>query len=287
MRIEALFWPLIIGAGVIWAVVMALAVIAYRTGESVGTERQVRAYVVWGGVVFPAVVLTGLLTTGLLTLRGIAAQPAQHAVAVDGEQWWWRVRYDGPGGPVVSANELRLPRGQTVRLELTSDDVIHSFWAPALGGKMDMIPGRTTHLTLTPEKTGSWGGLCAEFCGSAHAQMLFRLVVMEPGDYARWLADEARPAQAGGPGLEVFLEEGCGACHTIRGTDAQGPVGPDLTHFAGRETLGAGIRPLTRTALRNWIRYPGAIKPGVRMPGYPEMPEARLDRLVDFLLALK
>ncbi|WP_223228125.1 cytochrome c oxidase subunit II [Lutimaribacter pacificus] len=288
--IETLFWPFLFGAAVLWLAVMALAIAAFRSRRE-ETRGLVRAIIIGGGAIVPGIIVAALLVIGLVTLRALAAMQPGLSVQVDGEQWWWRVVYDTPAGAVVTANEIRLPRGETAELLLSSDDVIHAFWAPALGGKMDMIPGRTNRLTLTPLTPGSWGGLCAEYCGGAHAQMRFDVTVMEPAAFGDWLAAEAEPASAQAlarqDGLSVFLDSGCGACHSVRGTEAAGQVGPDLTHFAARQRLGAGIAPLTDAALRRWITRTQDMKPGVEMPAYPDLSPEALDALVGFLMALK
>ncbi len=290
--VEALFWPFLIGSALVWTAVMVFAAIAYRVAAHARGERIGRAVIIWGGVVAPTIVVAILLVAGLLTLKSFAAKAPALTLKIDAEQWWWRVTYDASGAePVVAANEIRLPQGETAELLLTSDDVIHSFWAPALGGKMDMIPGRTNRLTLTPVKTGSWGGVCAEYCGGAHAQMRFDVVVMEPEAFQAWLSQQARAAGPGAlshlQGLSVFLDAGCGACHTVRGTGAGGRVGPDLTHLSGRDRIGAGLLPMTEANLARWITHTDEVKPGVRMPAYPDIPDEALDRLTAFLMALK
>ncbi|KAB2541716.1 cytochrome oxidase [Salipiger aestuarii] len=287
-RVEGLFWVLLIGAAVIWSAVIGAAVYAQRRQVDPGLEHQARWFIVWGGAVIPTVLVCALLIWGLVILRDITPDKGDLTVRVDGERWWWRVTYDGPDGDVVTANEIRLPLDQTALFRLTSDDVIHSFWVPAIGGKMDMIPGRETTLALTPNKTGNWGGLCAEYCGGAHALMRFDTVVMEPDAFDAWLAAEAAPARVApdDPGFAVFRDEGCGACHTIRGTDARGPVGPDLTHVGARARLGAGIYAMTADNMARWITDTHAMKPDADMPPYPDLSGARLEALVTFLLSL-
>ncbi|MET0385748.1 MAG: cytochrome B, partial [Polyangiales bacterium] len=181
-RISVLFWQMTVGSAVIWLAVVGLAL--YATYKKSPPERTRHGHwlIVGGGVIAPTVVLAGLLIYGLAMLPPLlaAAPPGSLRVQVSGEQYWWRVRYPGPNGETVElANELRLPVGEATQLELTSPDVIHSFWIPSLGGKVDMIPGRTTQLALHPTRTAELSGACAEFCGTSHAHMGFKAVVLE------------------------------------------------------------------------------------------------------------
>jgi cytochrome c oxidase subunit 2 len=195
-------------------------------------------------------------------------------IAVTGEQYWWRVRYlRDDGAPVELANEIRLPVGEPVELTLDSRDVIHSFWIPSLGGKMDMIPGRRTRLVLEPTRIGELRGACAEFCGTSHAHMGFAAVVTDRAGFDAWLAEQALPARTpAGPaatrGGELFLANGCGACHTVRGTPANGVLGPDLTHVGSRRTIGAGVLPTSREGFAAWIARTAELKPKVHMPAF-------------------
>jgi cytochrome c oxidase subunit II len=179
-----------------------------------------------------------------------------------------------------------------VEIVLDSPDVIHSFWIPSLGGKMDMIPGRTTRLVLEPERPGTYRGACAEYCGESHALMAFSVEVMERDDFDAWLAAERAPAAAptadpARRGAELFHQVGCGACHAIRGTEATGDIGPDLTHLASRRTLAAGTLPMTEEALVRWISDPQAVKPGARMPAFGVLGEQRVEALAAYLASLK
>ncbi|WP_081718545.1 cytochrome c oxidase subunit II [Lutibaculum baratangense] len=287
----SLLWLLVWAAGVIWILVLGTAV--YATGISRGPvdDRVANVMILAGGVFLPTLVLGGLVTWTVWTMSGLRVPDEQGLrVAVSGEQWWWRVAYEGPdGNPVASANEIRLPAGETVTLELSSPDVIHSFWIPSIAGKMDMIPGRVNELVLEPTKPGIYRGVCAEYCGTSHALMAFSVVVMEPDAFAAWLAEEARPASASSAheGLALFLENGCGACHAIRGTEADGRVGPDLTHVASRKSLGAGILPVTQAALEEWITHTREVKPDARMPPYDMLPEAEIATIAGYLASLK
>jgi cytochrome c oxidase subunit 2 len=294
-RIADLFWWMAAGAVVIWLVVVALAVYAHHVRPGPHEERKTTLLVIGGGAVFPTVVLAVLLSFGLAEMPGLLAPAPEGSlrIAVSGEQWWWRVRYEPPGGaPFELANEIRLPVGEAVQFLLDSPDVIHSFWIPSLGGKMDMIPGRVTRLALEPTKTGTFRGACAEYCGGPHALMNFYVVVEEPEDFARWLEHQRTPARppAGAlaaRGQESFLAHGCGACHTVRGTPADGVVGPDLTHVGSRVSLGAGILPNEPDQFLRWVARTGDVKPGVHMPAFGMLPPLELRALAAYLEGLE
>jgi cytochrome c oxidase subunit 2 len=294
-RISTLFWWMAGGGLAVWLVVAWLAWSAVRGRVSKHTERQARLYVIGGGVLFPTVVLAGLLVHGLGMMPEMLAPapPGSLRIAVSGEQWWWRVRYQMPGGDAVElANEIRLPVGEPVEFTLGSPDVIHAFWIPPLGGKVDMIPGRRTRLVLRPTRTGTFRGQCAEFCGDSHALMAFPVVVMEPADFAKWLEAQARPATvADAPliqrGHEAFLTHGCSACHAVRGTPARGAIGPDLTHVGGRLSLGAGVLPNDPAAFVRWLAETDRVKPGVLMPHFGMLPAAEHQALAAYLESLQ
>ncbi|HMA15344.1 MAG: cytochrome c oxidase subunit II [Bacteroidota bacterium] len=291
--VASLFWIMLAGAAVIWTLVIGTAVYALRFRKGSHDPRVARWFLLGGGVAFPVIVLTGLLVHGLLLMKDLRPAETQLTLAVTGEQWWWRVRYETPGGQAVSsANEIRLPAGRAAELILDSPDVIHSFWVPPLGGKMDMIPGRTTRLVLEPERPGRYRGACAEYCGASHALMAFTVEVMAPAAFDDWLAAEARPAaapngEAARRGADLFVDVGCGACHAVRGTVAAGTIGPDLTHLAGRPTLAAGTLPMTEDALARWIADPQAVKPGALMPPFAALGEARIADLAAYLAGLR
>lgn len=291
--VAGLFWIMLAGAGVIWALVIGTSVYSLWFRKRQHDERTARWFLLGGGVAFPVAVLTALLVYGLLLMKDLRPAEAELRLAVTGEQWWWRVRYEVPGGEAVtSANEIRLPAGRSAELLLDSPDVIHSFWVPPLGGKMDMIPGRTTHLVLEPERPGSYRGACAEFCGASHALMAFTVEVMEPAEFDAWLAAEALPAaapegEAAQRGAGLFVDVGCGACHAVRGTAAAGTIAPDLTHLAARPTLAAGTLPMTEDALARWIADPQAVKPGALMPPFAALGEGRIADLAAYLASLR
>lgn len=291
-RVLDLFVWMTAGAALIWLLVVGLAFYAIHVEPGPHPEWKARALIVGGGAVMPIVVLTVLLAFGLSTLPKLLAPapPGAPQIVVSGEQWWWRVTYPREDGTAVElANELRLPVGRRVEVQLASPDVIHSFWVPSLAGKMDMIPGRATRLALEPTRTGIFRGACAEYCGASHAFMHFYVVVMEEDAFERWLDLQSAPAQAPAdhPGLQVFLASGCGACHTIRGTPADGVIGPDLTHVGSRVSLGAGRLANREEDFLRWISRTTHLKPEVRMPAFGMLPADDVRTIAAYLDALR
>lgn len=284
--LSGLTWFMFGGAVVVWVIVMGATIWAVLAKKRVRDERFADRFIMIGGVVFPTVGLAILLVYGLSLLPDWnASERADLRVHVRAEQFWWRFGYELPDGSVLeTANELHLPNNATAEFVLTSTDVIHSFWIPSLGGKMDAIPGRTNLLRLTPTRAGTYRGVCAEFCGPSHTFMAFPVVVHEAAEYESWLAAEQQPATSGS---DAFLASGCGACHTVRGVSAAGSVGPDLTHFASRSTIGAATVPNTRENLIQWLSAPTSIKPGVGMPAFGHLPEAELAAIADYLGGLR
>ncbi len=209
-------------------------------------------------------------------------------VRVIGEMWWWRVHYlDTQGRETLrDANELHIPTGRPVLLELRAADVIHSFWVPRLGGKMDMIPGRTNRLLIQADRPGIYKGQCAEYCGGPHALMGFLVIAHSPEDFTRWQTSRRPAPIAEGSarrGQAIFDGSGCAACHRIGGTAADGLAGPDLTHVGTRLTLGAGILPNNRPNMIRWIANSHVAKPGNRMPPYRQLGAGDLRALADYL----
>jgi len=257
--------------------------------------RRERAILI-GGVAFPVVVLTGFLVYGLAVLEAGSARAARAEgpeIAITGKQWWWRVVYtDAEGRRVESANELRLPVGRRVEVALSTDDVIHSFWLPRLAGKLDMIPGRTLRLTLEATEAGIGRGQCAEYCGGAHAFMSFYAIAMPEAEFDAWMRAEAEPArapesEAAQRGKAVFDASGCGACHAVRGTAAEGTIGPDLTYVGGRMSLAAATLPNDAASFARWIRDSQHLKPENLMPPFRQLSEAELADLALYLEGLK
>jgi len=294
--VTVLSWVLFVGGLLILLLVLAALLLALagrgRLRDALGRER-----VVWlGGLAFPVVVLSALLVYGLSLTSDLTEAPrgGEMRIRVSGEMWWWRVSYlDGAGREVLQeANELHIPVGRPVLLELESPDVIHSFWVPRLGGKLDMIPGRRNILRLQADAPGVYGGQCAEYCGGPHAFMGFQVVALPPERFEAWRAARGQvPAAvteaAFGSGRAVFERAGCGACHTIRGTAANGLAGPDLTHVGARRGLGAGVLPNGRGPMKRWLRDNQELKPGNRMPAYDMLSDRDLDDVAAWLEALK
>jgi len=232
----------------------------------------------------------------LLTIGAVAAPPTppKLTIAVTGQRWFWAVRYLDPQNSSASfttANQIVIPTGQPVRLLLNSSDVIHSFWVPRLGGKMDMIPGKTNIHWIEADRPGVYRGQCAEYCGLQHAKMAFVVLAMAPADFKLWRAAQLSnnlrrplsPAVAEA-GLRTFATH-CAACHAIRGTGAGGIVGPDLSHFGARTTIAAGSLPNSRANLAFWIGHTQQVKPGAQMPPVALTPQESTD-LTAFLEAL-
>lgn len=188
-------------------------------------------------------------------------------VEVIGHQWWWEFKYTDLG--VTTANELHIPVGKPVDFQIKSVDVIHSFWVPHLAGKIDAVPGQNNHMWFQADKPGKYNGHCTEYCGDSHANMRFFVMAEKSDDFDKWVRTQKKDGVSPSSVQEVngqrLFMEGCNSCHTIQGAGAMGKVGPNLTHFASRTTLGAGIYENNEANLKNWIRYPGKMKPGNRM----------------------
>jgi cytochrome c oxidase subunit 2 len=259
-------------------------------------DREVRkGIIVAGAVAITVLVLFVFLIADFLTGRRIDALAERDplSIKVTAHQWWWEAKYDNPtpSDIAITANEIHIPVGRTVRIELESADVIHSFWIPNLHGKTDAIPGHTVHTHLRADRAGVFRGQCAEFCGHQHANMRFEVVAELEVDFQRWLDRQRENAPAPVTpgqkrGQQVFLANTCVMCHTIAGTRAGSRVGPDLTHVASRSRIAAGTLPMTRGHLAGWINDPHGVKPGVRMVVSPLPPED-LQALLDYLETLK
>ena len=247
--------------------------------------------VLLGGIIMPVIIIAIVFVFSTRGLVAIGDLRGGNAVTVDivAHQFWWEVSYPDDG--FVTANEIHIPVGESVDIRLTSEDVIHSFWVPSLHGKIDVMPGHTTSITLRAEEAGTFRGQCAQFCGVQHANMAFLVIAQEPDKFRAWAAQQAKPAAtvpddpAIVRGQNIFMSSMCVYCHTVRGTAALGTLGPDLTHFNSRNTIGAAILDNNRGNLAGWIVDPQEIKPGNHMPGIT-LDGEELDALLDYLESL-
>ena len=239
--------------------------------------------------------LFGITITSYAVDRAIFKDGEQKGLLlqVTSEQWWWAVEYqnDDPSQRFQTANEIHLPVNVPVTISLRSPDVIHSFWVPNLHGKQDLIPGRDTSIHLHPTRTGVFRGQCAEFCGAQHTNMAVYVFVDTQEEFDRWRARQLQaahdPADATtSRGRDAFMSSACSLCHTIRGTDAGGVTGPDLTHVASRSSLAAGALKYSRGNLAAWIADPQGIKPGNHMPTVGLSPDD-LQAITTYLDGLK
>jgi cytochrome c oxidase subunit II len=278
----------------VWRAPRARELTPPQAGLAREPEPRLRNWVL-GALTVSTLGLFVVLVASITTDRAIARLPLADGVSIEvtGHQWWWEVRYDNddPSQIFTTANEIHVPVGKPVMLKLQSSDVIHSFWAPNLAGKKDLIPGHTLTLQFRADKPGTYRTQCAEFCGFQHANMALLVTAESPEDYGHWLQAQLKPAtEPSTPdqqrGKDVFLGSTCPMCHTVQGTNAQGRRAPDLTHLASRATLAAGSVPNTRGHLAGWIVDPHSIKPGVNMPSNTLAPQD-LQALLAYLGNLK
>ncbi|MBX5241117.1 cytochrome c oxidase subunit II [Rhizobium sp. NLR22b] len=267
--------------GVVFVLVMSVMAWALvrRKNQAPGEPQSERSMgrVVNGAIVMTFLVISFLTITSFYATNGVdRGRDDQPTIAVRGQQWWWQFTYldADPAKTFQTANELHIPVGTDVRLRLDATDVIHSFWVPNLTGKQDLVPGRDNRLTLHATKAGIYRGQCAEFCGLQHSHMALLVIAEEPEDYARWLESQRETAAAptdgdAAAGELVFMSKPCAACHTIRGTEASGTSGPDLTHVGSRSMIAAGRLENTRGSVAAWIADPQTLKPGNNMPLVP------------------
>jgi cytochrome c oxidase subunit II len=299
-----LFW-LSAGLGVVVGV-LVLGIMCYflwkfRYHPGAGEPKQIhgntRLEVAW--TLIPAVILAVIAIPTVKAIFQTQPDPATLpantvTIEVIGKQWWWEFRYpQANGDTVVTANEVHVPVGRTVHLVLLSDNVLHSFWVPQMGGKRDLITNRVNHLVFTPEEPGVYFGQCAEFCGTSHSLMRMRLIAHTQAGYDQWLANEARPAvePAAGDsavllGKQLVTQGACAGCHTIEGTPMTQRIGPSLTHFGRRRTLASGILENDAESLRRWLRDPPAVKPGSKMPNL-NLNEQQITYIIAYLQSLQ
>ena len=282
----------------------------YRRRGSLAEHEAVTAggghiWIAIGGVAVPLLVLSVLFVLGLNLLTdfpihgmhggmGSGQMTMKPEIRIVGHQWWWEVQYlnDDPSKEFTTANEIHLPAHRPVNIEVITRDVMHSFWIPALHGKVDLIPGHTNYIRLEASKAGSYTGQCAEFCGAQHSHMRLLAIAQEPEDYEAWLEAQRQPGavpttDAAIAGQRTFLNGPCSMCHTVRGTIAGGRVGPDLTHFGSRQLLAANSLPNNDAYLEAWITHAQSLKPGAQMPDLTQFDGEQLQGLVAYIRQLQ
>jgi len=298
---EVSLLALAICAGIFLVVAGLLAYIVFRFRERPEDEGREPPQVYGSNqielawTVIPILIVFVLFLATARTIYDVqgAAPPTDALnVTVVGHQWWWEIRYPNLG--IVTANELHVPVSEAGQrrptfLKLESADVAHSFWVPQLAGKTDVIPNRENRMWIEPTQPGTYVGNCAEYCGMQHAHMMLRVIVHSAEEFTKWVAEQKQPP-ADDPqtraGRDVFFTTACINCHGIRGTQAMGTFGPDLTHLMSRETLGAGTVANTAEKLRDWVRNPQTIKEGCNMPNM-QLTETELNQIVAYLVTLK
>jgi cytochrome c oxidase subunit II len=283
------FW-IAVGVFVIVEGLLVYALYRFRRRGPDDTPRQIhgntRLEILW--TIIPALLLAGVAVPTVGTIFDLAQTPTDALeVRVTAHQWWWEVEY--PSLDVVTANEIHVPTDQPVAFTLESKDVIHSFSVPRLAGKQDVIPGRTNTLTIVAPRAGTYFGQCQEFCGLSHAQMRFRVVAQEPGDFQAWVDGQRQPATSMPPAeIENTVTGTCMSCHTITGVGESlgAKPAPDLTHLAGRETIAAGLLNNDPEDLARWLANPPGLKAGSKMPDY-DLTDDQIDALVEYLQTLE
>lgn len=299
-RIAHLGWFLIITLSIVFAVVTVLVLIAIARQRDDSADDDASAGVagsrlVIGGVGITIAILAVILVLTLSMLQSLSSARGHLTIEVTGHQWWWEVRYPDadPRRVVTTANEIHIPVGRRVEVEVTSSDVIHSFWVPQLAGMRDMIPGRTNTLWLEADAPGEYRGQCTEFCGLQHAKMVLYVIAEPEAQFAAWLELQRRAAAAPADaaavqGQAVYLRSGCGRCHALRAPSfpsAPDRPAPDLTHLASRRRI-AGWLENTPANLGQWIVDPQTFKPGAKMPA-SGLAEQDVEALVAYLQTLE
>jgi cytochrome c oxidase subunit II len=274
---------------VVWAWLF-LAIVRYRRRPESAvrqTHGNTMVEIVWTTI--PVVIVAVLFVLTVRTTAAVDASTTGVYFKATAHQWWWEVTY--PAGHFETANEIHVPVDTPVRADMLSADVIHSYWVPQMGGKIDMIPGHPNRYHFLPLTEGTYIGECSEFCGHQHANMRFLLVVQSAKGFAAWFANQVKPARNPTTGLEragaqTIATQPCAGCHTIRGNDMLGTVGPDLTHFGSRRGIAALTLPNAAQDLRRWLTDPQGVKPHNKMPKVP-LTARQLDEIVAYLESLK
>jgi cytochrome c oxidase subunit II len=239
---------------------------------------------------FPTLMIAIFLTLTIRTIDKVM-QPAtgQPDVIITGHQWWWEVYYPATG--VTAANEIHLPVHKNLLMEFHSADVVHDWWVPEFGNKMDVVPGRNNHIWLNITNPGNYIGACSEFCGAEHAWMRIKVFAEEEPVYQAWLNENKKTAnmpsdELAMKGMLMFQSRSCGSCHRISGTYSNASIGPDLSHIFSRTTLLSGMMPMNEENLHAWISDPQLVKPDSKMPDFIFSRDS-VDAIVHYLIQLK
>ncbi len=295
---DVLFTDIFWWAAAVFLVVEVLLLVAivrfrYREGRPAPTPTHGHTLMEIAWTLAPAVILVFVAVPTVRTIFATAGEAPLGALKVEviGHQWWWEYKYPDLG--LVTANEMHVPVGQPVQVAITSADVIHSFWAPALGGKRDAIPGRVNRIAFRPDSVGDYSGQCAEFCGASHANMRLRVIVESGVGFEAWVEQQkggaAAPPKASlaEQGKAIYARSACLGCHVIQGV-SPGVIGPNLTHVGSRTTIAGGMFPNDSAHLARWIADAPALKPGSIMTRMqPPLTDADIAALVAYLEMLK
>jgi len=302
-EIAALTWALLIVSILVVVIVSVLVLVGVLRRRALQPDNQVRLEPIGHGSstgvlwIYIGVGLSTLALLGMMVWTGYTmaainkpARDPKLTIEIIGHQWWWQVRYLSEDSSRIfeTANEIHIPVGEPVAFKVRTDDVIHSFWVPPLGDKLDLIPNQINFTWLEASQPGTYRGQCAEFCGKQHAHMALAVVADKPDEFQRWWGDQLKPAPIE-PQIavgEALFTARCGACHSVRGTRAGGRLGPDLTHVMGRGTIAAVTLPNKIAYLSGWIADPQRIKPGNLMPTL-DISGPELAQIRDFLVRLK
>ena len=295
--INRLFFFFLILSAVILAIVGFMViggVVKYRAAKRLGEPVQItgnkKLELVW--TLIPLGIVVVLFFASLHVMESInqpVAKGEKADIVIIAHQWWWDFRY--PKEKVITANELHIPVGKKLLMRIESADVIHSWWVPALGRKIDAIPGRSNFGWIDADSVGVYDGTCSEYCGTEHAWMRIKVVAETPADYEKWIDKERQMAATptdslGIMGETIFNRKTCGSCHNVSGTPADAHIGPDLTHFASRTTILSGMMPNTQNNLKKWLEDPQKVKEGANMPDFL-LSDKEVSALVDYLEKLK
>jgi len=287
---------IMIGVFIVVAVIYTYVLIKFRKrrGDEDIIPEQVegntKLEILWTAIPILLLVILAVPTV-LATFTLAADKPKENndtlKIQVTANQYWWM--FDYPDLEVSASQDLYIPVGEKVYFELTSTDVIHSFWVPGLGGKMDTNPGLKNSMWLEAEEPGVYKGKCAELCGPSHALMDFKVIALEREDFDAWVEKMQNPpakpeTQLAQAGQQIF-NSSCLSCHAVGGEG--GNIGPNLTNFGDRETL-AGFLDMTDQNIADWIKDPQALKPGNNMPAFGnQLSDDEVDALVAYLKGLK